>query len=108
MPDKSNKYWIKLYFELRRPYLHVYSVPDGEQVMAINLSNCRIDHQPQVQRILKRANVFAVYAPLNTYLFAARNEREMIEWIMKVDQFYFGTSSRSGTPDAVTSRANFT
>ncbi|KAF8467730.1 hypothetical protein BDZ91DRAFT_722979 [Kalaharituber pfeilii] len=102
MPDESNKYWIKRYFELRRPYMHVYSVPEGEQVMAINLSQCRIDHQPQVAKLLRRANVFAVYAPLNTYLFAARNEREMIEWIMKIDQFYFGAPSRSETPDTVT------
>ncbi|KAI5808114.1 kinesin family protein [Peziza echinospora] len=92
-PDESNKYWIKRYFELRRPYMHVYSVPDGEQVMAINLSHCRIDHQPQVAKLLRRAHIFAVYAPLNTYLFAARNEREMIEWIMKVDQFYFGAGA---------------
>ncbi|KAF8455639.1 hypothetical protein BGX38DRAFT_1249062 [Terfezia claveryi] len=56
IPDESNKYWQKRYFELRRPYMHVYSVPEGEQVMAINLSNCRIDHQPQVQKILRRAN----------------------------------------------------
>lgn len=108
MPDETNKVWIKRYFELRRPYMHVYSVPDGEQVMAINLSQCRIDHQPQVAKLLRRPYVFAVYAPLNTYLFAARSEREMIEWILKVDQFYFGTptgaaaggaDNRSGTPD---------
>ncbi|KAL7275130.1 hypothetical protein RUND412_001949 [Rhizina undulata] len=98
-PDETNKFWVKRYFELRRPYMHVHTVPDGEEIMAINLSHCRIDHQPQVAKLLRRANVFAVYAPLNTYLFAARSEREMIEWIMKVDQFHFFSSSRSNTPE---------
>ena len=103
MPDELRQGWVKRYFEFRRPYMHVYSWPDGEQIMAINLSQCRIDHQPQVAKLLTRPHVFAVYGPLNTYLFAARNERDMEEWIMKVDQFYFGTSAeRSETPDTVT------
>ncbi|KAA8909014.1 hypothetical protein FN846DRAFT_776790 [Sphaerosporella brunnea] len=98
-PDETNKVWTKRYFELRRPYMHVHSVPDGEEIMAINLSQCRIDHQPQVAKLLRRPHIFAIYAPLNTYLFAARGEREMIEWIMKVDQFHFFSSSRSNTPE---------
>ena len=32
----------------------------------------------------------------NTFLFAAKSEREKIEWILKIDQSYF--SSGSGTP----------
>jgi kinesin family protein 1 len=100
-PDETNKVWTKRYFELRRPYMHVHSVPDGEEIMAINLAQCRIDHQPQVAKLLRRPHIFAVYAPLNTYLFAARGEREMIEWIMKVDQFHFFSNDdrRSDTPD---------
>ncbi|KAI5857643.1 hypothetical protein BZA05DRAFT_331284 [Tricharina praecox] len=98
-PDETNKVWTKRYFELRRPYMHVHSFPDGEEIMAINLSHCRIDHQPQVARLMRRPHIFAIYAPLNTYLFAARSEREMIEWIMKVDQFHFFSSSRSNTPE---------
>ncbi|KAI5796634.1 putative kinesin [Geopyxis carbonaria] len=98
-PDENNTNWTRRYFELRRPYMHVHSVPDGEEIMAINLSQCRIDHDPQVAKLLRRSNIFAVYAPLNTYLFAARSDREMIEWIMKIDQFHFFSSSRSSTPE---------
>ncbi|KAI5819190.1 hypothetical protein BZA77DRAFT_332268 [Pyronema omphalodes] len=93
-PDPSNKHWTKRYFELRRPYIHVHSVPDGEEIMAINLSQCRIDHQPQVAKLLRRPNVFAVYAPSNTYLFAARSERELIEWVLTIDQQHFGGCER--------------
>ena len=79
--------------------MHVHSVPDGEEIMAINLSQCRIDHQPQVAKLLRRPNVFAVYAPLNTYLFAARSEKEMVEWVVCVDRGFFfeedGRSSRA-------------
>lgn len=34
--------------------------------------------------------VWAVYASDNTWLFAARNEREKCEWIFAVDRAYFG------------------
>ncbi|PWW79190.1 kinesin-domain-containing protein [Tuber magnatum] len=101
MPDESNKAWIKRYFELRRPYLHVHSIADGEEITAINLTHCHIDHNPHVRKLLRKQknNIFAVYTPLNTYLFGAKSEREMIEWILKIDQSHFDTNtSRSNTP----------
>jgi kinesin family protein 1 len=76
--------------------MHVHSVPDGEEIMAINLSQCRIDHQPQVAKLLRRPNVFAVYAPSNTYLFAARSERELIEWVLTIDQQHFCSAGSEG------------
>jgi kinesin family protein 1 len=71
-------------------------VPDGDELNAVNLTNSRIDHQPQIAMLLRRPNVFAIYAPQNTYLFAARSEREKIEWILKLDQSYFSSGSSSG------------
>jgi kinesin family member 1 len=99
MPDISNTKWERRYVELRRPYLHVYSTPEGDEFHAINLSNSRIDHQPQLVKLLRRPsnNVFAIFAPHNTYLFAAREEKEKITWILKIDQGYF--SSGSNSPD---------
>ncbi|KAI9722690.1 MAG: hypothetical protein M1812_001621 [Candelaria pacifica] len=95
-PDESNTRWVKRYVELRRPYLHLYAVPETDEVNAINLQNSRIDHEPQVARLLQRPNVFAVYAVQNTYLFAARNERDKVEWILKIDQSYISSGSNSG------------
>lgn len=97
-PDDTNTRWVRRFVELRRPYLHVYTVPEGDELNAINLSTSRIDHQPQLAGLLQRhnMNVFAVFAPQNTFLFAAKSEREKIEWILKIDQSYF--SSGSGTP----------
>lgn len=99
-PAADNTRWARRYAELRRPYLHIYSVPEGDEINAINLTNSRIDHQPQLARLLERKglSVFAVFAERNTFLFAARTEREKIEWILKIDESYFG-SSGDGTPD---------
>ncbi|KAF1989697.1 kinesin heavy chain [Aulographum hederae CBS 113979] len=101
MPDDTNTRWVRRYLELRKPYLHIYSVPEGDELNVVNLSNARVDHEPQLAKLLKRpsASVFAVFAPKNAYLFATRSEREKVEWILRIDQSYF--SSGSGTPDIV-------
>ncbi|KAK8124564.1 kinesin motor domain-containing protein [Apiospora kogelbergensis] len=45
-----------------------------------------------------QAGVFAVYGTDNTWLFAARNEREKLDWIFRIDQSYFsGSGSASGS-----------
>ncbi|KAI9854191.1 MAG: kinesin-like protein Klp8 [Vezdaea acicularis] len=54
-----------------------------------------------------RENVLAIYAERNTWLFAARSEREKVEWILKIDQSYFSSgrssasvSGRSGSSES--------
>ncbi|KAF1997497.1 kinesin-domain-containing protein [Amniculicola lignicola CBS 123094] len=118
MPDATNSRWVKRFVELRKPYLHIYSVPEGDELNAINMTNSRVDHSPQIARLLgggdSSANgngntngngsgnsrvtecVWAVFARSNTYLFRARSEREKIEWILRIDQSYF-SSSGSGS-----------
>ncbi|KAI9710746.1 MAG: kinesin-like protein Klp8 [Bogoriella megaspora] len=102
MPSADNTRWVRRYVELRRPYLHIYS-PEGDELNAVNLRNARIDHQPQLAQLLQRANanIFAVYATRNAWIFASKSERDKIEWILKIDQSYFGSSEGSGgqTPD---------
>jgi kinesin family protein 1 len=112
-PDPSNTKWIRRFVELRKPYLHVYSVPEGDELNAVNLSNSRVDHEPQIARLLAQPaaagagaqgggsgsrvsdTVFAVFAKRNTYLFRARSEREKIEWILRIDQSYFSSNEGS-------------
>ena len=101
-PSVDSTRWIRRFVELRRPYLHIHSITDGEEVNIVSLRNSRIDHQPQIAKLLKRdgkfgkETVFAIYGTDNTWLFAARNEREKVEWIFKIDQAYFGGGSGSG------------
>ncbi|KAI9740393.1 MAG: kinesin-like protein Klp8 [Cirrosporium novae-zelandiae] len=96
-PDDVNTRWIRRFVELRRPYLHIYSVPEGDELNAINLNEARIDHEPQVAQLLSSTrvtsdNLFAVYAPMNTFLFAARNSAGKMEWIWNIDKMFVGGS----------------
>ncbi|TVY46899.1 Kinesin-like protein [Lachnellula occidentalis] len=88
-PSADSSRWVRRFIELRKPYLHIHSVPDGEEVCIVALRNSRIDHQPQIAKLLKRTEsgrgragerdeekVFAVYGTDNTWLFKARSERE--------------------------------
>ena len=100
-PDPSGSKWIRSYVELRRPYLHIYS-KEGDEVNSINLTNSRIDADPQVAMLLQRPNVrmevWAVYSS-KAWLFACRNDRERGEWIWAVDRSYVSGGSGQRTPD---------
>ncbi|KAL6231257.1 hypothetical protein BDW75DRAFT_220620 [Aspergillus navahoensis] len=103
MPDDTYTHWARRFVELRLPYLHIYSVPEGDEINAINLRNARVDHAPDFARLLDgpgadgspqgRPNVFAVYGPQNTFLFAARTEAQKVEWILKIDDSYFSNNA---------------
>jgi kinesin family protein 1 len=116
-PSMDSSRWVRRFVELRRPYMHIHSVPDGEEMCVVSLRNSRVDHSPQIAKLLRRdhgaangdgrrgragerqgeENVFAIYGTDNTWLFKARNEREKVEWIFKIDQAYFGGESGSGS-----------
>ncbi|KAF1839993.1 kinesin [Cucurbitaria berberidis CBS 394.84] len=116
-PDLTNTKWVRRYVELRKPYLHIYSV-DGDEINAINISTARVDHSPQIARLLggghgqqsnganghatttpgQKDTVFAVFARSNTYIFRARSEREKIEWILRLDQSYFSSEGSEESP----------
>jgi kinesin family protein 1 len=114
-PDPTNTRWVRRYVEFRKPYLHVYSV-DGDELNAINLTNARVNHSPEIARLFnasatsegsrghsrnksigesvtpqQKDTIFAVFAKTNTYVFRAKSEREKIEWILRIDQGYFSS-----------------
>lgn len=104
-PDDTYNNWVRRFVELRVPYLHIHSVPDGDEINAINLRNSRVDHEPDFARLLDggvrtsrdghglsmrgRPNLFAIYGTQNTFPFATRTEAQKVEWILKIDQGYF-------------------
>ncbi|KAK5126989.1 hypothetical protein LTR85_008348 [Meristemomyces frigidus] len=107
-PDASGTRWIRRYVELRRPYLHLYDSA-GDEYMAINLTNSRIDAEPQVAKLLQRDNVrldvWAVYAINKAWLFACRNDRERGEWIWAVDRSYVDGGGGSQSSEGATTVA---
>lgn len=183
VPSSDSTRWIKRFVELRRPYLHIHSVTDGEEVAIVSLRNSRVDSQPGILGLLNgnededggmdlngaldaspqqlrspernarqhrratsgsistiwtgnvgsptmtsgsasntpharnksvtsglarlssrlQAGVFAIYGTDNTWLFAARSERDKLDWIFKIDQSYF---SSSASPSADVSRTD--
>jgi len=100
-PDSTNTRWVRRFVELRKPYMHIYST-DGDEINAVNVSTARVDHSPQIARLLngngngnittgQKDTIFAVFARRNTFIFRARSEREKIEWILRLDQSYFSS-----------------
>ncbi|KAF4470666.1 kinesin family member 1 13 14 [Fusarium albosuccineum] len=147
IPNSDSTRWVKRFVELRRPYLHIHSAGDGDEVGLVSLRNSRIDSQPGVlgllhgpddldsesgqnggsdftpghrrtssgrvistiwtgsggggassggpglQRLSERMQsaVFAIYGTDNTWLFAARSERDKMDWIFRIDQTYMSS-----------------
>ncbi|KAF3058463.1 putative kinesin-ii 85 kda subunit protein [Daldinia childiae] len=148
VPNNDYSKWVKRFVELRRPYLHIHNVSNGDEVAIVSLRNSRVDSQPEILSLFNghddepdgltptngnthenfqpghhrtpsgrtvstvwsgnsrssgpslgglnerlQAGVFAVYGTDNTWLFAARNEREKLDWISRIDQSYFSGST---------------
>ncbi|RKF73571.1 hypothetical protein GcM1_243046 [Golovinomyces cichoracearum] len=105
VPSVKPPYWVPRFVELRRPYLHLYSKPDCEEMGIISLRNSRVDHSPPIAKLLHlesgrkgrhyhEENFFAIYGTDNTWLFMARSEKEKIEWIWKIDKRNFFAGNR--------------
>ena len=116
---KTTITWLRHFAELRPPYLHLHSVPSGEEAATINLRNARVDIEPPIQRLLDpvetaggdlvnrspsasrsarggRRNIFAVYARGSSWVFAARNEEEKGRWVLAIDEAFLGTCGGDG------------
>ncbi|KAJ2898118.1 kinesin-II 85 kDa subunit [Zalerion maritima] len=52
VPNSDSTRWVKRWVELRRPYLHIYTVKDKEELAIISLRNSQIDSQPSVLAML--------------------------------------------------------
>ncbi|RKF62045.1 putative kinesin-related motor protein [Erysiphe neolycopersici] len=99
-PSRNPLKWVQRFVELRRPYLHIYTAVDGEEVFIISLRNSQVDYCPPIAKILRRdggmkgrhfreENFFAIYGTDNTWLFMASDTREKIEWTGKIDMRNF-------------------
>lgn len=104
VPSPSQDRWVRHFVELRRPYLHVYGLPEGNEVNAVALNNARVDSEPVLGDLLRRnrssagnMHVFAVWAPQKAWLFACRSDRDKSEWILRLDEAFMGSTSNSAS-----------
>ncbi|KAK9466910.1 hypothetical protein V1512DRAFT_207490 [Lipomyces arxii] len=88
MPDDAMQSWQKRYLEFRRPYLHVYSLPEMQEMMAINVTNCRLGIHPEILDSLQRPHVFAIYANSGTHLVSVKSATELGKWVLKLGQSF--------------------
>jgi len=63
------------------------------------------NHRPGLQRLSERMQsaVFAIYGTDNTWLFAARSERDKMDWIFRIDQTYLSSNSESNPGSGIMS-----
>ncbi|MBW0463620.1 hypothetical protein O181_003335 [Austropuccinia psidii MF-1] len=82
-PTKDN--WVKRWFVLKRPYLYIYENSDEiEEVGVINLLNVFIDSNSDLEIMLNRKNVIAIYSSTNSYFLTTSNLNELNEWCLVI------------------------
>ncbi|CAG8781404.1 9689_t:CDS:2, partial [Acaulospora morrowiae] len=83
-PENTDDYWVKRWFVLRRPYLFIYeSQKETEEQGVINLASVRVDYKKDLEDMLQRQHVFAIYTNNNAYILQAISRQEMQDWISK-------------------------
>ncbi|KAH8916454.1 hypothetical protein BT69DRAFT_1310065 [Atractiella rhizophila] len=84
--DPTSDEWVKQYFVLKRPYLFCYETSSElEELSVVNVSSVRVDNNLEVEAMLGRKNIFAMYTPQNCYFFQAANPKDLKEWCDKID-----------------------
>ncbi|CAK7223316.1 hypothetical protein SEUCBS140593_005195 [Sporothrix eucalyptigena] len=53
VPSNDATRWIKRFVELRRPYLHIHNVTDGDEVGIVSLRNARVESEPGILGLLE-------------------------------------------------------
>ncbi|KAI9255314.1 hypothetical protein BY458DRAFT_520451 [Sporodiniella umbellata] len=85
--DAARDLWIQRWFVIRRPYIYIYeNESEYDEQGVINVGSVRIDYNRQLEQMIKRNNVFAVYTNNNAYTLQAETRQDMIQWIQSIDQ----------------------
>ncbi|SPO31377.1 probable Kinesin-3 motor protein [Ustilago trichophora] len=86
--------WTRRWFTLRRPLLYVYeSSAELDELMVINVSSVRVEHDENLTRMLGKENVFGMYTSNNSYFLQAESEKEMTGWLESLDSLYAATAT---------------
>ncbi|KAI8081649.1 uncharacterized protein BX664DRAFT_197879 [Halteromyces radiatus] len=85
--DALEDIWIKRWFVMRRPYITIY-IDDSEkdETGIINVTSVRVDYNRDLEKLIQRTNVFALYTSNNAYTIQTSTKSDMMDWISKIDQ----------------------
>ncbi|CAO3594878.1 unnamed protein product [Absidia cylindrospora] len=79
--------WIKRWFVMRRPYIFIYfDEREKDDTGIINVTSVRVDYNRDLEKLIQRTNVFALYTSNNAYTIQADSREDMVDWISKIDQ----------------------
>ncbi|KAK9767804.1 hypothetical protein K7432_002085 [Basidiobolus ranarum] len=88
-PENLQDSWVKKWFVIRRPYMFMYSSnSESDEQAVINLTAVRVDYKKDLENMLQRKHVFAIYTSHNSYLLQASSQADMDDWIGQIDQWY--------------------
>lgn len=86
---QQDEAWVKRYCVLRRPFLILYAdASQTTELSVLNLTSIRFDYKKDLEDMLHRPNIFALYTTNNAYLLQASDKDDMVEWISAIDQFF--------------------
>ncbi|KAI8075132.1 hypothetical protein BC940DRAFT_363173 [Gongronella butleri] len=85
--DALEDVWVKRWFVMRRPYIFIYSDDsERDELGIINVASVRVDYNRELERLIQRTHVFALYTSNNAYTIQVNSKQDMMDWIAKVDQ----------------------
>ncbi|KAI8341618.1 hypothetical protein EDC96DRAFT_522632 [Choanephora cucurbitarum] len=88
-PENVDGSWLKHWFVLRRPFIIFYQdQTEIEELGVLNLTSARVDYKTDLEEMLQKKYIFAIYTNNNAYLFQANDFEDMKDWLSKIDQFY--------------------
>ncbi|PLW15697.1 hypothetical protein PCANC_14326 [Puccinia coronata f. sp. avenae] len=83
--DPTRDDWVNRWFVLKRPYLYIYEKNDEvEELGVINLLNVHVDSNPEMELMLNRKNIFAIYSSTNSYFLECLNPKDLTEWCLAI------------------------
>ncbi|GJJ78576.1 kinesin family member 1 [Entomortierella parvispora] len=88
-PEARDDTWVKRWFVIRRPYMYIYTNhSETDELGIVNLTQVRVDYKSDLEQMLNRRFVFAIYSSSNAYLLQAPNRDEICSWLNHLDQFF--------------------
>ncbi|KAL0079644.1 hypothetical protein J3Q64DRAFT_1760666 [Phycomyces blakesleeanus] len=84
--DPLNNKWVKRWFVMRRPYIYIYSnQSETDEQGVINISSVRVSNSRDMENVVHRSHIYALYTTNNAYILQATSKNDMIDWMAKLD-----------------------